>query len=110
MKNLLLILVCLFPNLCMAQRNELDSLEQKVIKIDLAVNTMHGNMVKTSNRYIIGAIITVAGAAVMYIGSTRTDVDTSKNITRAGGGVAVLGFAVSVSAFAHLGQGGRRRR
>lgn len=124
MKILLSIALILSVTFCVTAQvpSDYDSLKAKVLKIDVAVNNLHTNMVRYERQHKTGLILSITGAllsttfALIEVERARklesADGGNYKENHRAlvyvGAGASVAGFIISFDALKHLRRGGRK--
>lgn len=87
-----------------------DSLKQKVLRMDLAVNNIHYNMKKHHDQFRSGATITAGGTALALVGiiliADRKDANTiGPTLSIAGGIGLTLGSIIMVDSHKWIGRG-----
>lgn len=102
---------------CHAQA-DYDSLKQKVLNMDVAINAIHHNMMHSHKEFkagtsliILGTIMTIAGSLILQ-DKDGTVTRTNKNPTLIylGTGVVTIGTIIQIDSHKWIGRGGREKR
>lgn len=122
MKTLFIILIAI-PLCCRAQ-SDYDSLKQKILKIDVAVNNMHNNMLKAHDQFRTGTILVATGIMISVIGtviitSNAKESDTYDHgqpvvtgpvMLYLGSGLVAVGGIMQIDSHKWFGYGGRKSK
>ena len=115
MKTLSLLLLCCIS--AYGQQSELDSLKEKILKMDAAINTIHLNMVRSHNEFKTGTFLIIGGTALIVAGVLiRKDKDgevvreSNNALVHIGAGVTTIGTIIQIDSHRWLGRGGRKKR
>ncbi|MES1219458.1 MAG: hypothetical protein ABUT20_28405 [Bacteroidota bacterium] len=110
MKKIIITILLLTPFVCIGQNY--DSLKQKILKMDIAINTIHQNMVKSDSEYKTGTIFVLSGAAMAicsnFLLTEKKHADVkSKGIIL---GLSLIGIGTVIHIHSHrfLGKGARK--
>lgn len=122
MKILVSLALIISVTFSVSAQSEYDSLKAKVLKIDVAVNNLHTNMVRYERQHKTGMILSITGA---LLSTTFAIIETERarkhesvdggnyqtnhrSLVYIGAGAAVAGFVISFDALKHLKRGGRK--
>lgn len=94
----------------------LDSLNQKILKMDLAINSIHYNMDKSHKQFRTGSMFLLAGLVASAVGTfvvNNNTPDDPKNINKpvllsVGIGLTAVGGIIQLDSHKWIGRGGRR--
>jgi hypothetical protein len=117
MKAYILPIVILFTAYHIGHAQDLDSLKHKILKMDLAINNIHYNMVRSHKEFQVGTLFIITGAALTTIG-TLLIIDepgdlpnNNKNpaLLYAGAGMMTIGTVIQINSHKWIGRAGRKR-
>lgn len=99
-------------------QSDYDSLKQKILKMDAAINTIHLNLTKSHKQFKTGTLIMIAGAAMSLVGVqiiSKEAGDSNNNYDKPHllyGGLALttVGTIIQIDSHKWIGRGGRRER
>lgn len=108
--NILIVLsALLFSSESNGQSGDIDSLKAKILKMDLAINNMHNNMVKSHKEFKIGVWNLVAGTVLTIIGATQDAPEGDYSpLLALGGTISLGGTILIIDSHKYFGYGGRK--
>jgi hypothetical protein len=104
-----LLVTFFFSQVVQAQSNELDSLKGKILKMELAINNMHTNMIKSHREFKSGVWIAVLGTVISVVGVANNDASYTNPLIFIGGGISLGGYALVIDSHKYFGFGARRK-
>ena len=116
MKRLFLFVLVAIAINCHAQA-DYDSLKQKVLNMDMAINAIHHNMVHSHKEFkagtsliIMGTILTIAGSLILQDrDGTVTKANKNPTLIYLGTGVVTIGTIIQIDSHKWIGRAGREK-
>lgn len=113
-KTFSVLFLCSSP--AAAQQTELDSLKEKILKMDVAINALHHNMVNAHKQFRTGTALIISGTVLSVVGFLMTK-DTPENAAKSpgafvyiGGGMTLAGGIIQLDSHKWFGRGGRMKK
>lgn len=109
---LILLIASAFNKELHAQTNDLDSLKEKILRMDVAINNMHNNMVKSHREFKPGVWMMILGSVISTIGLANNDTPNSVTnpLIYLGSGMSLGGCILVIDSHKYFGYGGRRSK
>jgi UDP-N-acetylmuramyl pentapeptide phosphotransferase/UDP-N-acetylglucosamine-1-phosphate transferase len=85
-----------------------DSLKQKILKMDIAINNIHKNMVSSHNEFRAGTIFIVAGILISSFVFVQKDTSSYSTYLYIGAGLTAIGGVLQIDSHKYFWRGGRR--
>lgn len=110
MKKIFSIILVIATIHCQAQA-DYDSLKQKILKTDIAINTIHSNIPQSHKGFQVGTIMIIAGVIVTSVGIQVMSNKAINGIHMIYGGLAltIAGYDIR-QAHKWIGRGGRKSK
>lgn len=116
MRNVFAINALMLAVTLQSHAQDLDSLKQKILKMDIAINAMHYNMTKAHKQFRTGTYMMIAGTVATIIGTmvlSEQAIDGNNNrdqptLLYVGAGLMTAGGVIQIDSHKWLGRGGRR--
>jgi hypothetical protein len=111
MKKLLLIPMIFLVSVCNAQ-SDYDSLKQKILRMDIAIENIHYNMRESHKEFKTGTIAIVSGILITAVGAHLVSSNKAEepHVMYIGLGLTGIGSILQISSHSWIGRGAWKKK